>query len=220
MHPPKPTPSPEQLFASVYPPEANPPPPVADGRQEALTTFLAYLTNVKYFKDGANPGEFIEFCIPEKNVEIDFADYETDFALPGLVVLAGEGKYNPNNLGPIFVEGSQNQYAPRTALHVHDEYEETFTLEFWAAFKTEIRGFRSAIEKMFQPSQSITGIRFYLQNYYDAPVLFTLVSSQIQEETDAANKRRRVTFQVNMRFNVLSLEPYRDFEPETVVIVE
>lgn len=220
MHPPKPTPEPSQLFEDVFPKEANKPPPLPDGRTEALKTFLAYLTNVKYFKEGAEPGSFIEFCIPEKNVEIDFADYESEFALPGLAVLAGEGKYNPNNLTPIVVEGSEEVYAPRTVLHIHDEREETFTLEFWAEFRAEIRGFSSAFEKMFQPSQEITGIRFYLKRYCDRPVLFTLVSSQIQEETDAANKRRRVSFQVNMRFDIVSLEPYRYISPDTIVTVE
>jgi len=220
-HPPKPTPQPFQLFSDIDPKKANiPPVPFPDPRTQAITLLSDYLSGLKFYRPGNTDGTYIEFCIPQKNVQIDFPDYEKDFDLPAMVFLAGKGDFKPNNLTPIVNERSKDVFFNGYALHIHDEYEETFTLELWAAHRSEMRAMANALSTMFQPAYSISGIRFYMQNYYDNPVIFTLLSSQIQEEADAALKRRRCTYEINMRFNILSLEPYMPFDPNIAVDVE
>lgn len=212
MHPPKPEPQPFQLWTDVYPPRGDKAPATLDGRTTAIQLFSDYFSNLKFYAQ-ANNGNFTEFCVPAANIQIDYPDYEENYKLPGAAILAGKGTFNPNGFGPIPIEASKDVFKEGYILHVHDEYEETFILELSAAKREQIRALAGAVSTMFQPSMEITGLRFFMKGYYDTTVIFTLISSQIIEEPDASLDRRRCNIEINMRFNVVSLDPYKNMVP-------
>lgn len=216
MHEPAQPPDPSPLWGDVYPPPAHQcPPATPDGATQALELFGKYLANLEFWKHSPTGPEKV--CIPDKQIFIGFPDYETNLKLPSAVMLGGKVNYNPNNLTPIIVEETRDKYCSGYVLHVHDEHEENFTLEVWAAKPQELSAYVRGIATAFQPSESITGIRFIMHTYYDVPVIFTLLSHQIVNDPDSALNRRRAAFEINMRFNVVSLEPYRPLDPYVIV---
>ncbi len=214
MHKPSETPLYPPLFSDIEPLPA-PCPPVIDGRTVAVSYLMRYVSNLSFYKPGANGPEKI--CIPEANMVNGFPDYEKFISLPALAVLAGKVTYQPNSLTPFIVEDTVDVYCKGHVLHIHDEHNETISLELWAAKQSDIRAFVAGFAAAFQPSQALTGLRFVMKEYYDTPVVFTLLSSQITEDPDAALNRRRAIIEIDMRFNVGSLEPINGIRPKVQI---
>lgn len=205
------------LWKDVYPPPDKVcPPPVPDGRTQALDLLKRYLGNLKFYKEGVNDTAK-PLCVPDANIKEQAPDYEDDLEMPAIGMIAGEGEYLARSLTPTLDESTVDKYCPGTVVHIHDEYSETVTLEIWTSTKQELRAITGGIESAFQPSQEYTGLRFVMRGYYNGTVIFTLISKQIIDDADASLKRRKAQIKVHFRFNVLSLEPYRDFAPRVQV---
>lgn len=212
------TPSEKPLYSPLFG-EVDPPPkpclPAVDGRSVALDYLKRYISNLSFYKQGANGLDKI--CIPEANIVNGYPDYEKFISMPAMAIISGKAIYQPNGLTPAVVESTANVYCKGYVLHLHDEYDETISLELWAAKQPEIRALVAGFASAFQPAQTLTGLRFVMKEYYDAPVIFTLISSQITEDPDSALNRRRAIVEVNMRFNIYSLEPINEFRPRVQI---
>jgi hypothetical protein len=193
-------------WGELHPPRDNPPPLSEDGRTVALRIFKLYLSELVFYRrmgEGVAPSRF---QIPEKDIHIEWPDYEADMVFPSIVLQAiGPATYNPIGLGGYIEEKSLHVYAPGTAVQWQNEYTETFAIDIYASKKSERRAIIAALIPALSPTEQMYGIRFHMPDYYEQLVCFSLEDREIFEDADAARNRRRARVRVEMRYNDVAL---------------
>ncbi len=204
-------------FGEVYPPRDNPPPPVADGRTEALRILKKYFQELTFYRAGGQDAAGIElppiaFKIPERDLHIEWPDGPEDVHLPAVAFLSEDrADYDSIGLTSYVDEATRDVYAPNTVIIQMAEYQENFVVELWTATKAERRAILSGLEVAFFPLQQMAGIRFQMPAYFGQLVCFQLQDREMIEDDLAIRNRRRAKLRVEMRFNVVALVNATDF---------
>jgi hypothetical protein len=196
----------------VYPRQPPPVAPVEDPRTIALKAFAAFLATMEFrYRGIADTTQTIAFKIPPKNIHIEQPDNVVDGAFPSIVFLPGRGAYDYFGLGPAkIIDGSENQFAPGTALIIPGEYVETVTLEVWASKRVERRSIIAGIEADMLREQQSTATRLLLKVYFNQVASFSLDNREIIDDNDSARGRRRAHLYIEMRVPIAQLVPVKE----------
>lgn len=206
-------------FGAVYPPRPAPQPPSVDGRTVALRIFRRYVSELTFFRSagqGANP---TPFQIAEKDISIEVPDPVKDLVFPSIAILPGPVTYEVIGLTSYVEESTRDKYAPGTVLQWMSEYNETFKLEVWTSTRAERRAILAGLEAALSPTEQMYGLRFRMPDYYNELVCFALFARNL-DDSFAAQRRRRATLEIEMRFNIVSLVNYTGFAAEVTTDVE
>lgn len=204
-------------------------PQVIDGRTAALRILRRYLSEITFFRQGGKTasGErepAIAFRIPEKDIQIEWPDEVDELDLPSIALLSQEsGKYESLGMTPAaIVEDSKDQFGPGTVLNAQAELVETFVIEVWCKTRQERRGIRHGIESAMSPLQNVSGIRFRMPDYYDRLATYELQSAEIIDDEASTFARRKLRFEVLLRYVQVSLVKLPTFfpQPTTDVVVD
>jgi hypothetical protein len=200
-------------FGETFPPQANPPPPPVDGRTVALNILGDYIAALEFFVPAAvgSPPKLLQ--IPRNQIHIEWPDHEQDLIYPSITVVQSRADYDVIGLVAYVEETTRDVYAPGTVLQWQAEYVETINLEIEAATKAERRSIISGIETAISPTEQMSGLRFRMPDYFNELVCFTLNRREVMDTPDSAKYRRRAQLEIEMRFNIVSLVNYREFNP-------
>ena len=211
-------------FGSVYGGKQQPPPTLAaavDGRTFALRMLRDYLTGVVFYLPGKEPAIDHGFSVLAENFLLEIPDAVHDQKYPSIAVLPGNWEYLPVGFVPRVVPSTWNLFGPGTAVQKHAaEYSEDLKVELWASKEPELRSMRAGIELAMNPVEGMAGVRFYMDQYFGQPVVFTMMRGEATPNEMAARGRRSATFVVNVRFELCSLVNVVSFKPETTVLVD
>jgi hypothetical protein len=176
-----------------------------------------YISELIFFRAGDIGNPPIPFQIPKKNIHIEWPDNVEDLVFPSLAFLPSKGMYDAIGLTSYIEEETRDVFAPGTVLQWQSEYTETFQIEAWASKKAERRALIACLESDLVPTEQMYGVRFTMPDYYNEQVCFTLMSRTNIDDADSAKNRRRARLDVEMRYTVVRLVNYSEFQPQTYV---
>jgi hypothetical protein len=198
---------PDPLAGDVYPKRPAPLPSPRDARTHALKGLFAYLSALRYVRQGATTGpETISFPVPADQLFVEWPDNVQALPFPSIVALDGRADYVGHGLGPPTVFGDTVGAAgPGTALIRGDEYVEDVRLEVWASTKGQRRGILAALEMAFKVSQKRGSLLITLPDYYGQTARFLPKERLLSGEDRNAIGRRTASFTVTM--SVVTVAP-------------
>jgi hypothetical protein len=207
-------------FGETFPPKQNPPLQSVDGRTIALRILGRYISEITFYRP-MRPGQAPEaFWVPEKNFYPDWPDNVQDVVFPACAVIPARVDYDVIGLVSYVEESTRDRYAKGTVLQWMSEYTEKINLEFWTSTIPERRAIAAGFEAMMSPTEQMSGLRFRMPDYFDELVCFTLNSRTNIDDEMAGKRRRKIRFEIEMRFNVVALVNYVSFEPQATVDVD
>jgi hypothetical protein len=204
-------------FGTVFPPSADPPSPVVDGRTAALRILKEYISELTFLRDGGQ-GPGVSFKVKDTAIFIDsYPDAVTEGQLPSIAFVPGRAEYVALGLGNFIEEASQDVYGAGTVVQWQAEYTENMTLEIWAGSRAERRAILVGLESALSPTETMYGIRFSMPDYFNQLVCFSLGARTNIDDAEASKNRRKARMEIEMRFNVIALVNYSAMIPRAVV---
>lgn len=195
-----------------FPPQGNPSPAAVDGRTACLRVLGDYLSELVFRRAGdkrpdGTRGEPIRFRIRPEDIHVEWPDHEDKMQFPSAVLLAGSSpaEYDSIGLTPTLEEATADVLERDAAVWWMSENVELVQLEVWCNTKAERRAIKAGLEEALVPLQQMYGLRFTVPDYYGQVVTFALQRSSVFDEPDGARGRRRVRFELEMRFNQVAL---------------
>lgn len=204
-------------FGEVFPPKAPPPPLAINGRTAALHVLRDYITDLTFYRVMAPGQPPTPFKIQEENFHIEWPDSTSDLVFPSIAIIPAPALYNAIGLVSYIEEDTRDLFAPGTVVQWQAEYEENIKLEIWASKSAERRAIIAGLEIALTPTEQMSGIRFYMPEYFNEPVCFILNGITLMDDIDAARNRRRAQLDINMRLNIVALVNYTTLAPSVQV---
>lgn len=209
----------QQPIGAVFPPRQNPPGlPDKGAREIALRRFADFLSLLPFMRTMRGPPQ--PFLVPRKQIHIGQPDSVVGASggvkLPTLAFLTSSAdELDSGWLGPAdIIDGTEDLYAPDTALFYLGWHTENLVLEVVAAKPATRRAIVEGIKQVLRSTDGSSSLSLSLPAYFDQDAQFTLLSSEYVEDQDAVRNRRRahLTIQLSMPevmlANALTLVPF------------
>src|SRR6266850_962189 len=194
-------------FGEKFPPQPNPPVPSRDGRTVALELLGEYVSSLRFFRPGARGFPPIPFSVAPEHFHVDWPESTATLrtAECACAVLPGKVTYETIGLTNYVLEETRDAYQRGTVAMWMGCHAESLQLEFWCATAPHARSIKAGFEVAMSPVEQMAGIRFAMPRYFGQLVTFSLDGCQIQSDEMSGRGRRRVRFDVSMRYNTTQL---------------
>lgn len=208
-------------WGDVYPRRDEPYAPTHDGRTAGLRVLRKYLSELTFYRPGAEGCPPIAFKIPEERIFDEWPEDESKLIMPSLAILAqGPVPLVAVGLNTNVDEDSADVHAPGTVVVILGEHDEDLSLELWSDSKPERRAVLAGIELALAPLEQMSGIRFRCPDYLGQLVVFAQQSKEYVDDDMAVLARRKGKIVVNMRINVVRLVNVSTLNPIPVLSVD
>ncbi len=209
----------QQPIGTVFPPRSDAPGlPDMGAREVALRRFCDFLSLLPFMRTMRGAPQ--PFLVPRKQIHINQPDSVVGASggvkLPTIAFLTSSADETDSGwLGPAdIIDGTEDLYAPDTALFYLGWHTENLVLEVVAAKPATRRSIVEGIKQVLRSADGSSSLSLSLPDYFDQDATFTLVSSEYVEDQDAVRNRRRghltilLSMPEVMLANALTLHPY------------
>lgn len=203
-------------FGDVYP-RTNPPrqkPYTA--RHYALDTLADFMSRLEFQRqDQRELDTVVPFRVPRDRIHIFQPDDEEIYrGKPAIGILPGNGTHETYGLGPSReIEGTDHLYCPNTILIREGDYLETIGLEIWGAYDAEREAVLAGLQRVFRLLQDSSALRLRCRSYYDRVASFALETSNVIDDDQSLNNRRRGHIFLAMQIPEVALVHFRTMVP-------
>lgn len=209
----------QQPIGAVFPPRTDAPGlPDKGAREVALRRFADFLSRLPFMRTMRGPPQ--PFLVPRKQIHVNQPDSVVGASggtkLPTIAFLTSTADETDSGwLGPAdIIDGTEDLYAPDTALFYLGWHTENIPLEVVAAKPATRRAIVEGIKQVLRSADGSSSLTLSLPDYFDQEATFTLLASEYIEDQDAVRNRRRghLTIQLSMPevmlANALTLVPF------------
>lgn len=209
-------------FGEKFPPEPNPPFLPKDGRTVALELLGEYVCALRFFRPNAPGQPPISFEVAADHFYVDWPESVQVLrtAEVSCAVIPGKVTYENIGLGNFVLEETKDKYLRGTVAMWMGCHVEQFQLEFWCANAPQARAIKAGMEVALSPVEQMAGIRFAMPAYFGQLVTFWLDGAQVIADEQGGRGRRRVRFDVAMRYNTTQLVNYVNMVPQVAATVD
>lgn len=190
----------------VFPPRDDAPGlPDKGAREYALRRFCDFLSKLPFMRTMAGPPQ--KFVVPRSQIHINQPDAVVGAAggvkLPTIAFLTSTDDQSsgedPGWLGPALdIEGTEDVFAPDSALFYIGSHDEDLTLEVVSSKAATRRAIVEGIKQVLRSSDDSAALRLSLPDYFNQDATFTYLSSTYVEDQDAVRNRRKAHIVINL----------------------
>jgi hypothetical protein len=202
----------------VFPPRSDAPNlPDLGAREHALRRFLDFLACLPFMRTMAGPPQ--AFVVPRDQMFINAPEAEAGAPigqkLPTIAFTTSTAdKILDGWLGPaILIEGTEDVFAPDTALFWIGGHTEPLVLEVVASSRAVRRSITEGITQVLRSSDDTGALRLSLPDYFGGDATFTLMDVTYLEEPDAVRNRRKAHLTIQLYVDEVLLANAVDIRP-------
>lgn len=209
---------PSQPIGVVFPPHSDAPNlPDLGAREHALRRFLDFLAALPFMRTMAGPPQ--AFVVPRDQMFVNMPDAEQGAPagqkLPTLAFTTSTADKTADGwLGPaILIDGTENVFAPDTALFWVGSHTEPLVLEVVASSRAVRRAITEGVSQVLRSSDDSGALRLSLPGYFGQDATFTLMDVTYFEEPDAVRNRRKAHLTIQLYVDEVLLANAVDIKP-------
>ena len=208
----------------VFPPRSDAPNlPDLGAREHALRRFLDFLAALPFMRTMAGPPQ--AFVVPRDQMFVNMPDAESGAPvgqkLPTIAFTTSTAdKILDGWLGPaILIDGTEDLFAPGTALFWVGGHTEPLVLEVVASSRAVRRSIVEGISQVLRSSDDTGSLRLSLPDYFNSTATFTLMDVTYFEEPDAVRNRRKAHLTIQLYVDEVMLASAVDIVPFLTTVV-
>lgn len=173
--------------------------PSDSARTQALRTLRRFISLLRFRRRGSDGGNPIEFRIGIEDIHIEQPDDPTKLKFPAIGVVSSDGDHEEVALGgPPMIAPLGDVEGPAPGVFWLGDYIEEFALEIFASHIAERDAVIAGLQMAFLSSSESASLVLKIPNYFGATARFSLLRSQVIDETEALRGIRRALLSVRV----------------------